>query len=107
MIDCQSNGAGLPRSLKSHGISGILQFSGISGKVMEIRLKLMKVMETTKNPQKYYSCLQIAVATWQKIQSTGSVLFLYGHRILLYGHGKAMEFCHGNFVATLVEELNT
>ncbi len=26
---------GLPRSWKSHGISGILKFSGISGKVME------------------------------------------------------------------------
>ncbi len=37
--------AGLPRSWKSHGISGILKFSGISGKVMEFRLKLMKVME--------------------------------------------------------------
>ncbi len=27
--------SGLPRSWKSHGISGVLKFSGISGKVME------------------------------------------------------------------------
>ena len=36
---------GLPRSWKSHGISGIFKFSGISGKVMEFLLKLGKVME--------------------------------------------------------------
>ena len=36
--------SGLPRSWKSHGISGILTFSGISGKVIEVRLKLAKVM---------------------------------------------------------------
>ena len=40
---------GLPRSWKSHGISGILKFSGISGKVMEFRLKLTKVMEKSWN----------------------------------------------------------
>ncbi len=40
---------GLPRSWKSHGISGILKFSGISGKVMKFCLKLMKVMEKSWN----------------------------------------------------------
>ena len=39
----------MPRSWKSHGISGILKFSGISGKVMEFCLKLMKVMEKSWN----------------------------------------------------------
>ncbi len=39
----------LPRSWESHGISGILKFSGISTKVMEFRLKLMKVMEKSWN----------------------------------------------------------
>ncbi len=34
---------GLPRSWKSHGISGILKFSGISGKVMEFLLILQRV----------------------------------------------------------------
>ncbi len=40
---------GLPRSWKSHGISAILKFFGISGKVMEFRLKLMKLMEKSRN----------------------------------------------------------
>ncbi len=39
----------------------------------------------------------------KKIQPIGFVLILYGHGILSYGHGKVMEFCHGNFVATLQE----
>ncbi len=45
---------GLPRSRKSHGISGILTFSGISGKVMEFRLKLMMVMEKSWNLKSEY-----------------------------------------------------
>ena len=41
---------GLPRSWKSHdGISGNSKISRISGKVMEFRLKLTKVTETSWN----------------------------------------------------------
>ncbi len=36
-------GPGLPRSWKSHGFSGILKFSGISGKVIEFLLKVDRV----------------------------------------------------------------
>ena len=41
--------AGLPRSWKSPGISGILKIYGISGKDMEFRLKLTKVMGKSWN----------------------------------------------------------
>ncbi len=40
---------GLPQSWKNHGISGILKFSGISGKVMEILLRLWRVMQKSWN----------------------------------------------------------
>ena len=42
----------MPRSWKSHGISGILKISGISGKVMEFRVKLTMVMEKSWNFEK-------------------------------------------------------
>ncbi len=70
---------GLPRSWKSHEISGILKFSGISGKVMEFCLKLMKVMEF---------CDTVMEKSWKS-------------------HGKVMEFCCDNFVATLYPSICT
>ena len=75
---------------------------------MEFRLKLMKVTEKSWNFEIMAKSHGICISTnlrrypAKKIQPTGFVLILCGHGILSFGHGKVMEFCHRNFVATLM-----
>ncbi len=90
--------AGLPRSWKSHGFSGILKGWPAVRLAVVPKIGMSLVLLLLWSRRYGY---ESAPTRGSFSKSNWCVCRWRGHGILWYGHGKVMEFCRDNFVATL------